>query len=155
MELTLDLACKYKNARIKTDKFIRRVIDIDFENESYILRATGGVISDAFVIPIKDCKLILKTPVYITDKQLVVLLSKYQRDIIDHRIRFFNHNNIEDGFAFDYWNSFDNKSTLFVYKDRISFNEYIKIFEIYMDFVLLNFDMDNLIGNVAIDENLL
>lgn len=58
-EMRAAIFAAYQNAKIDTDTFVCRQVGISYENAELVLRATGGVISDAFIHHAKDCKLLL------------------------------------------------------------------------------------------------
>ena len=58
----LNIFSAYSTSLVKATEFTARQIGISFETKELVLRATGGVITDAFIHPIKKAKLIL-TPI--------------------------------------------------------------------------------------------
>lgn len=83
-KLTAAHLCLYPNARVKTDNYTCRVIGISFESNEVVLRATGGVVSDAFIHAISDCQLVLKPLERITDDDLIsvgkIILPKCEHE---------------------------------------------------------------------------
>lgn len=71
LKLTVEIAAAYPNAFVKTENFICRQVGITFDTQEFILKATGGVITDLFVAPISDCQLLLTPLSEISDEDAI------------------------------------------------------------------------------------
>lgn len=70
-KLTPQIVAAYPNVLIKTKEFISRQVGLGYENDLLVLRATGGVIADAFISPVSDCQLILFPLSEISDEDAI------------------------------------------------------------------------------------
>ena len=87
-KLTAQIAGCYFNALVssnKTNNLISRIIGIDVESDSLVLRATGGMITDAYIVDCKDYKLVLTALEDITDEDAIEVakMNKYTHGVND------------------------------------------------------------------------
>lgn len=81
-KLTLSDLLKYPNAKILVGKFKCNIIEILLKTNELAVSAYGTIddscfISDPFVIPISDCKLVLKDLKDITDEDAIEVAKIY------------------------------------------------------------------------------